>query len=221
MKLVDLTGKVFSRLTVVGRAPSARGNTKWLCCCSCGNMREVFTTCLRNGETKSCGCYKSELLRVRMTKHGHAGKWKQHSTSSSTYGTWRAMLSRCYTKTDADYKHYGGRGIYVCQRWRKSFVNFLDDMGERPAPHLSLDRVNNDGPYSKANCRWATASQQRVNKRQPRGWQLSAEARAAISRSLKGKPKPVQTRRALSRAAKQRHAKRKLLDAILNGSETL
>ncbi len=93
-------------------------------------------------------------------RHGHASAGKP----SPTYVSWQAMLSRCFNPNTNRYKHYGARGISVCQRWRESFPAFLSDMGERPAGR-SLDRIDTDGNYEPGNCRWATKIEQRANQR--------------------------------------------------------
>lgn len=80
------------------------------------------------------------------------------------YTTWRKMKRRCYNQSDKDYKNYGARGITVCERWRTSSRNFIDDMGMKP-DGKTLDRIDNDGNYEPSNCRWATQEQQSLNKR--------------------------------------------------------
>lgn len=80
------------------------------------------------------------------------------------YNSWQSMIQRCTNPKNANWKRYGGRGIRVCDRWRRSFQSFLNDMGPKPSPKHSLDRINCDGPYDPMNCRWATAQKQARNK---------------------------------------------------------
>jgi hypothetical protein len=93
--------------------------------------------------------------------------WRGGKTKHPLYGIYHAMIGRCERPNDKRYADYGGRGITVCERWREDFWAFVADMGERPAG-LSLDRIDNDGPYAPANCRWATDAQQATNRRTPR-----------------------------------------------------
>lgn len=94
-----------------------------------------------------------------MTTHGH----KKNEKRSLTYKSWLSMKSRCYYKNSCNYKYYGAKGIKVCDRWKDSFENFLEDMGERPK-NCSLDRIDNNQGYSPSNCKWSTKTEQTNNK---------------------------------------------------------
>lgn len=156
MKIVNLIGQRFGRLTVVGRAENIGKQTAWLCLCDCGGSVSVRYRSLAKAETKSCGCLRSEKMKAAKQRHGHY--------NSRTYHSYHSMKARCLNKNHRQFKDYGGRGIGISDRWLDSFENFLADMGERPVGR-TLDRINNDLGYSKSNCRWATREEQNNNKR--------------------------------------------------------
>lgn len=149
--LQDLTGMKFGRLTAQERAPNRGHRTQWRCLCDCGRTFDVPAKRLRNGMTTSCGCAHYE----KITKHG---RYK-----TPEYRAWVNMIARCSRANHPSFSLYGGRGIAVCAEWRADFSAFLTDMGERPSSKHSLDRIDNDGNYEPANCRWATHTEQMTN----------------------------------------------------------
>jgi hypothetical protein len=159
-----------------------------LCRCICGAEKEVRRDHLRNGVVKSCGCMRGELGRRHFTVHGQA-----HS-KSRIYRIWLGIHNRCTCPTNTSYPNYGARGIYVCERWsgRDGFINFVNDMGPRPSPQHSVERKENNGPYSPENCFWATRKQQGRNKRNNRLLTVGTETmplsawaeRTGLSRSV-------------------------------------
>lgn len=143
-----------------------------VCLCDCGNIVDTKVGALVTGNTISCGCAsvsRAKLLGYKNRTHGHSTYTNPDGSPievkcTKTYRAWAAMRSRCSNARSKCYRHYGGRGIKVCDRWLNSFENFLEDMGEQPQGR-SLDRIDNEKGYSKDNCRWATWHEQARNKR--------------------------------------------------------
>lgn len=160
MKLQDLTGQRFGRLVVVDRAQNHLGRVAWNCRCDCGSSASPIGKTLVNGNTRSCGCLQRDVMAAIQTKHGRYGTPENKA--------WAGMLKRCRNKKAIDYANYGGRGISVCERWSESFENFYLDVGPKPSPTHSIDRINVNGNYEPGNVRWATPQEQQRNTRRSR-----------------------------------------------------
>ena len=164
-RLRDLTGQRFGRLLVVARAANINGRGAWLVRCDCGREKVSPSRFMTQGRAVSCGCWgqRDRLLgQTWTTRHGHS----RRTGNTPEYECWCHMRRRCYDANGKDYKNYGGRGIAVCHAWRESFEAFYRDMGPRPSPTHSIDRINNDGHYEPGNCRWADRLTQNRNRRQ-------------------------------------------------------
>lgn len=150
----NLLNKKFGSLIVLREDVIKGGKTRWLCKCDCGNETVVSTSDLVTKNTKSCGCNKHKI------KHGAL----VDGEIPTEYSTWKSMIERCENPKRKEYKYYGGRGIKVCNRW-KDYLNFIVDMGEKPHPEYTLERVDNNGDYSPKNCIWTDWATQSINKR--------------------------------------------------------
>ena len=164
MQKINLLGQRFGRWLVVGEAENApTGQARWECLCDCGNIRIARSNDLRQGKSISCGCYNTEVC----TTHG--------LTHHPLYVTWSNMKDRCTNPGSPIFKHYGGRGITVCERWMNSFEAFYEDMSPTYKKGLSLDRRDNNKGYSPENCRWADQRTQANNTRSNRFYSLNGE----------------------------------------------
>lgn len=138
---------------------ATNSHTRWRCVCDCGGETTPLASNLLNGQ-KTCGCY-------RIT---HGG------THNPAYNSWWGIVDRCTNPDNKDYVRYGARGITVCDRWRDSFNAFLEDMGPRPGPGYSVDRIKNHIGYEPGNCRWATAGEQQNNRTNNRRFEFDGRS---------------------------------------------
>lgn len=155
---IDLTGQHFGLLLVVEQAERVKPKiARWKCVCECGATKIVDGRHLRENKILSCGCFLKGLRGYMSRTHG--------KTDTAEYRTWCGMKRRCYNQNEKCYPRYGGAGISICDAWKDSFETFLNDMGVRPSPQHSIDRIDSSGNYEPTNCRWATRKVQTGNRK--------------------------------------------------------
>ena len=208
---IDLTGQKIGKLTVIKRASNYKdGSARWLCKCDCGNEKIIAGYNLRRGHTNSCGCNtKIEASKKKGIKNSN---FKHGKSKTRLHGIWRGMQDRCYNPNNADYEHYGGRGIVVCKEWLEDFINFYNwAIVNGYKKELSVDRINNNGNYEPNNCRWADNALQirnqgvrNTNKTGIKGIVLRDNGNYRVTLGIRGKSINLGTYKSLQEAKEVR-----------------
>lgn len=166
-------GDKFERWTVIDYAQSNKHRAKmWMCRCDCGTERIVSANSLKNGASKSCGCYHSDIMK----DVGHKANTTHGMSETRLYAIYKHMLNRCYNVNDISYKNYGQRGVIMCDEWKESFESFMNwALANGYKDNLSIDRINVESNYSPSNCRWSTEKEQANNRRSNRNYTYNGE----------------------------------------------
>ena len=164
-KIKDLKNQTFGYLQVVKYREKDKNNKAlWECKCKCGQTKVARGSDLTTGKIKSCGCYKTEMIVNKTTKH--------KLSHSRIYCIYHNMLERCNNQNNSHYCYYGERGIKVCEEWsnkKDGFLSFYDwAIKNGYTDELTIDRINNNGDYDPNNCRWTDMKTQNRNKRSNR-----------------------------------------------------
>lgn len=185
-KFKDLTNLKFDKWKVSHRVENGKnGSARWHCICECGKEKEIYTSSLTSGKSKSCGCSNYKNLKITQPTHGMTG--------TKIYEAWTHLRSRCKNSKDKNYKNYGGRGITVCKEWNK-FENFQEWSNKHGFKDgLSIDRIDNNGNYEPSNCRWTTSKVQQNNTRHNRKLTIKGETKNFLEwcRFIKIDPKTM------------------------------
>lgn len=156
-----IIGRRYNRLTFIKEESPKSNHRRGLFRCDCGKETIIGIYDVTYGHTSSCGCYRIENQKQSATTHGAT----RDRNNPPEYRAWKAMKARCYDKNNISYQNYGGRGIVVCEKWLNDYSAFLADVGEKPTPQHTIDRIEVNGNYEPSNVRWATKIEQMRNTR--------------------------------------------------------